>query len=58
MDVYDAAKAVSMIKPRLAVPMHYGTFPVIQADPEEFVREVARRGFNAKIVKPGDWLQL
>ena len=58
MDVYDAAKAVAMIKPKLAVPMHYGTFPVIEADPEEFVREVSRRGFSAKVVRPGEWLQI
>lgn len=36
MDIDDAVKAVDFIKPRLAVPMHYDTFPVIKADPMEF----------------------
>lgn len=36
MDIDDAIRAVEMIKPRLAIPMHYDTFPVIKADPMEF----------------------
>lgn len=58
MDVKDAVKAVSFIKPLLAIPMHYKTFPVIDADPEEFVKEVKRLGIDAKIVQPGDYVVL
>lgn len=36
MDIEDALRAVDFIKPKLVVPMHYNTFPLIQADPEEF----------------------
>ncbi len=58
MDVYDAAKAASFIKPKLAVPMHYKTFPVINADPDEFIKECERRGIKAQKVDPGNYLEL
>lgn len=40
MDIDDAVKAVKFIKPKLAVPMHYDTFPVIKADPTIFKDKV------------------
>ncbi len=40
MGVREAARAVSLIRPRVAVPMHYNTFPLIRADPMEFKRLV------------------
>ncbi|QQR79908.1 MAG: metal-dependent hydrolase [Deltaproteobacteria bacterium] len=36
----DAATAVEFLKPKVAVPMHYNTFPEIKADPEDFVDKV------------------
>lgn len=38
MDVEEAVKAVGMIRPKCVIPMHYGTFPGLEADPEEFAR--------------------
>jgi len=40
MDAVDAARAVKFIKPKLTIPMHYKTFPIIDADPESFKRMV------------------
>ncbi|ALL01667.1 Zn-dependent hydrolase [Pyrodictium delaneyi] len=56
MDVVQAAKAVELLKPRVAIPMHYNTFPVIEADPQEFARLVAEKGLDTKVVilKPGE----
>lgn len=39
MSIKDAVKAVDLIKPKLAIPMHYDTFPVIKAVPEEFKKQ-------------------
>lgn len=39
MDLEDAIRAVDFVKPQLAIPMHYNTFPVIEADTEEFVEK-------------------
>ena len=36
MGAADAAKAVEFLKPKLAIPMHYNTFPEIQQDPADF----------------------
>lgn len=36
MDIDDALRAVDFIKPKIAIPMHYDTFPLIKADPKEF----------------------
>ena len=36
----DAAYAVDLIKPKVAVPIHYDTFPPIKQDPEKFKKMV------------------
>jgi len=45
MGIDDAVEAAVLCGAREAIPIHYGTFPVIQEDPNEFVREAygARR---------------
>ena len=55
MDLDDAVRAVDFIKPRKTVPMHYGTFPPIQADPAEFAGRAAGKT-EVVIMKPGDTL--
>ena len=57
MDIYDAARAVRMIKPIRVVPMHYNTFPHIQADPLEFINLV-NEAAQVLILKPGDVVAL
>ena len=54
MDIKDAVRAVKMIKPRVVIPMHYNTFPRIEADPEEFARLVGEMFTAVKILNPGD----
>lgn len=36
MDIDDAIIATEFIEPKIVIPMHYDTFPVIKADPNEF----------------------
>lgn len=43
MDIRAAAKAVERIRPKAVVPMHYGSFPSIVADAEEFRHLVGNR---------------
>ena len=57
MDIQDAARAVKMIKPRVAIPMHYNTFPKIKADPEEFAKLVGEMFTEVKILEPGEEYQ-
>lgn len=36
MDIDDAIRAIDFIKPKKVVPIHYDTFPIIEASPQEF----------------------
>jgi L-ascorbate metabolism protein UlaG (beta-lactamase superfamily) len=60
MDVHQAAMATELIRPRVVIPMHYDTFPVIQADPAEFKRLVNKQVPETKveIVKPGESVEV
>ena len=60
MSPYEAALASHWLGLRFVIPMHYNTFPVIEADPEEFKRLVneAVDGVNVEIMKPGDTSEL
>lgn len=58
MGVDDAVRAAEMLGARVAIPMHYGTFDVIEADPAEFVRKAEAKGRKAVVVKPGGSLEV
>ncbi len=36
MGIDDAVKAVEFVNPKFTIPMHYNTFPIIAADPNQF----------------------
>jgi L-ascorbate metabolism protein UlaG (beta-lactamase superfamily) len=55
MGVREAVKAVSLIRPKVCVPMHYNTFPLIRADPGEFKRLVeSTTRTKVVVLKPGE----
>jgi len=51
MDVEEAVEAAKLIKPTLAVPMHYGGIVGSREDAEEFVRLCKEEGIDAKILE-------
>ncbi len=53
MGIDDAAEAVALVKPDLAIPMHYKTFDMIDVDPNEFVSKVALMDMKARVVDFG-----
>jgi L-ascorbate metabolism protein UlaG (beta-lactamase superfamily) len=53
-----AIRAAEMLRPALVVPIHYNTFPQIQADAHDFARRVAEAGFAARVMSAGDTLSL
>ena len=55
MGIREAVKAVELIKPKIVIPMHYNTFPVIQADPLIF-KKIVEEITTAKVIvlKPGE----
>lgn len=51
----EAAMAVDMVRPKLAIPIHYGTMPVLTGDPDEFKNFVEERTeAEAAIPKAGE----
>ena len=55
-----AADAVKLVEPRVAVPMHYATFPVLTGTPEEFGKHLEATGSKAEIrvMKIGETLAM
>jgi len=54
MDIDDAVKAAELLNPGLAVPMHYNTFDIITAKPEDFAKKAEARGVRARVVEVGE----
>ena len=59
MDPEQAAIATTLLKPKVVIPMHYNTFPVIRQDPELFKMLVAEKAPNVEVVilKPGEYYE-
>ena len=51
MSAEEAAEAAKLIKPMLAIPMHYGGIVGSKEDAEEFVRLCKEEGIDAKILE-------
>jgi L-ascorbate metabolism protein UlaG (beta-lactamase superfamily) len=58
MGLTDAVKAVEFVHPRYAIPIHFNTFDVIQADPEQFAQKLKEKGLNCKVLKFGEEISL
>jgi len=53
MGPLSASRAVEFVRAKKVVPIHYGTFPAINSDPQEFKRLVGGIA-EVLILKPGD----
>jgi L-ascorbate metabolism protein UlaG (beta-lactamase superfamily) len=58
MGIDDAVKAIEFLNPRLAIPMHYGTFGIIEADPNEFKRKVESIGKKCTVIPFGESIEI
>ncbi|HEV8471454.1 MAG TPA: metal-dependent hydrolase [Methylomirabilota bacterium] len=57
MNPQDAAVATrDFIKPKFAIPIHYGTFPVLKGTPEEYVKALGQTSIKVFPISPGDKL--
>ncbi|MFM1850821.1 MAG: hypothetical protein RIS54_505 [Verrucomicrobiota bacterium] len=54
----DALESLDLLKPKVAVPMHYGTWPLIAQDPVAFADTAGRAGHVVKPLRPGESLAL
>ena len=54
MDVEHAAMAAKWLGVRTVIPMHYGTYPEIQADLEKFTRLISMGNTACQILNPAE----
>ena len=54
----DALDALDLLKPRLAIPMHYNTWPPIAQDAPAFAAAARQRGHEVAPLKPGESVTL
>jgi L-ascorbate metabolism protein UlaG (beta-lactamase superfamily) len=53
MGIREAEYACKLLKPRVVVPMHFGTFPVLKGDPHDLRPAAKRLGFELWEMEPG-----
>jgi L-ascorbate metabolism protein UlaG (beta-lactamase superfamily) len=55
-----AAEAVKLVGPKMVVPMHYSTFPVLTGTPDDFAAALKKKGAKAqlRVMKIGESIQL
>ncbi len=58
MGIDDAVKATEFVNPKTVIPMHYNTFSVINADPNEFKAKAEAKGFNVKVMEYGEEIEI
>jgi len=58
MGIDDAVKAVELTNPKVAIPMHYDTFPVIKADPADFVAKIEKMSKKGIVMEYGQEIEL
>lgn len=54
----DAIRAAKMVKPKLTVPIHFGTFPPIEVDTSAWSADMRAAGFETRVLAPGDSVSL
>ena len=58
MGITDAVKAVELVNPKTAIPIHYNTFPVINSDPNDFKKLVEAKGVKCRVLGFGEEIEI
>jgi L-ascorbate metabolism protein UlaG (beta-lactamase superfamily) len=59
MGPHDALRAVEFLRPKIVVPIHYNTFPLLQQDANAWAKQVEEKtATKVKILKPGESLTI
>lgn len=54
----DAVAALDLLRPGLAIPMHYNTDPKIRQDPNAFAAAAGRAGHQVRVMNAGETFEL
>jgi len=60
MDSYQAAKALTLLRPKKVIPMHYKTFPVLEQGTDRFIELAKKEASNVQVIiaEPGQEIAL
>jgi L-ascorbate metabolism protein UlaG (beta-lactamase superfamily) len=58
MGISDAVKAVELANPKVCIPMHYNTFPIIESDPHEFRKKIEALNKKCIVLEYGSEIEL
>jgi L-ascorbate metabolism protein UlaG (beta-lactamase superfamily) len=53
MDPKEAALATTMLHPKYAIPIHYGTIPQLKGTPEEYLKALGKTKTKVIVMQPG-----
>lgn len=58
MNVDEAVEALKIVRPNLAIPMHFNTLDKIKTNPDEFKEKAERLGFKVRVMKIGETIKI
>jgi len=58
MGPVDAVEALHLLRPRLAIPMHYNSNEKIRVDPHAFAADAVRTGHAVKVMQPRETIEI
>ena len=58
MGIDDSITAAAWLGAEQYIPMHYNTFPLIEQDPEEWLKKIEAEGLSGKIMNYGDVIEI
>lgn len=58
MGIDDAVKAVEFVDPKVAIPIHFNTYPIIAADPKEFKAKIEKINKKCIVLEYGSEIEL
>jgi L-ascorbate metabolism protein UlaG (beta-lactamase superfamily) len=58
MGIDDAVKAAEFINAGITIPIHYNTFDIINANPEDYKKKVESIGKKCRIINIGDSIEI
>ena len=58
MGVADAVESLNLLRPKLAVPMHYNTHDKILANPQDFAARALAAGHTVRVMSAGETIEV
>lgn len=58
MNPPQAVQAAKWVRPKLTIPIHYNTFPVIRQNPNRFVASLRKNGLRGVVLNPDQSMQI